>query len=107
MNPIDKFAVFTSDVAFRKASHADGETVLFTNELNELAGEFESAGRNPKFGAGRRVAAQGEHVFDTEAANFIQQITDLLASGVDASQVGDGGQAMLLLDAINDHQRFF
>src|SRR6266704_824324 len=105
VTPIHVLAFFAGDVTFGKTGDADAEIVLFSNEPDQLAGKFEASGRGLELAAAGRVAAQGQDIADAQRANLAEEFADLLAGGIDASQVGHAGQAVLPLDAVDDPQR--
>ena len=105
MFPIIKPANFIGDVAFGKTGDADGKIALLADELDELCGEFKAAGCGLKFSAGGRIAAQRQDVFAAERMDFFEHRAHFVARVVDAGKMGERGQAVVALDAVNDHQR--
>src|SRR5260221_3472269 len=99
------FARLASDVSLGKSGNADAEVAGLTNKFHELIRVFKAAGRHLKVSAARRIAAQGQNVADTKRADLAEQLADLFLGRTDAGQVRDGKQAVLLLDAVHDHQR--
>ena len=57
--------------------------------------------------AARRVAAEGQDVFDAQAAGLGDDFADLLPGRVDAGEMEDGGEPVFALDAVHDHQGLF
>jgi hypothetical protein len=104
MPPIGVLALLAGDVAFGKTGDAGGKIPLLTDEIDQLGRIFKAAGRGLKFAAAGRVAAQGQNVFAVERADFFQQRADFVARVVDASEMGERGQAVLALDTIHNLQ---
>src|SRR5437660_5612111 len=97
-------AIFASDMTLRETGHANAKAILLPDELDELVREFEAARRGLEVAATGRIAAQREDIFHAESADLAQQVANLFARGINTRQVRDGGQAVLLLDPIHDHQ---
>ena len=106
MAPIDVLAGFAGNVALREAGRADGETPGLANEANQFVGVFEAALDFLKLPCpDRRITTQRQNVFDAESPRFFEDIRKLLFGRVHACQMRHCGQAVLPLDAIDDHER--
>ena len=106
MLPVRVLAIFLRNVAFGKPGDADGKISRRADEFDKLRRKFKPAGRGLKFPAAGRIAPQRENIFTAETAKFFQQRANFSARMVDAGEMREGGEAMLALDAIDDHQRF-
>jgi len=71
-----------------------------------LRGEFKTAGRELKFTATRRIAAQRENVFTTERVDFFQKFAHLSAGVPNTGEMCQRRETVLPLDAIHNHQCF-
>src|SRR5258708_2258020 len=107
MLPVRVFALLARDVTFGKTGDAGGEAVLLADELYELRGKLEAAGRGLEFAAAGRIAAQRENIFTSDRLDLLQQLADLLAGVVDTGEMSERGEVMFALDAIHDHQGLF
>ncbi len=54
--------------------------------------------------AAGRIAAQRQDIFDADTARLRDDLADLLAGMIDAGQVEHGGEVVLALDAVHDHE---
>src|SRR5439155_7353231 len=103
--PVHVFAFLAGDVPFRKPGDTDGKTAQVAQELHQLIGVLETAVGLLKLArAAWRIAAQGENVADAQLPRFRQIAANLFFGSVDASQVRHGGQALLALNAVDNHQ---
>src|ERR1043166_947015 len=107
MLPINVASALAGHVSFRKPGGPDAKAARFADEAHELIGVFKAAfGLFENAAAARRVAAQGEDILDAQGADLRDDIADFIAGRVHASEVGHGGQPVLALDAVHDHQGF-
>lgn len=108
VGPVDEFASGAGDVAFWESSGADAESVVGVEEGDELGGELEAADCFYEGArAARGVAAEREDVFDIAGAGFLDDVGELVAGGVDASEVHHRGAVPLALNAVDDSDGFF
>ena len=80
--------------------------VVGADELDQLARVLEAAlGLRPLLLALRRVAAQGEHVVEAEAAHLVERGAQLVDRRADAGEVRHRLEADLVADARDDLER--
>ena len=92
-------------MTFREPGGADGKTAQFPDVADELVRKLEAAlGFLEHAVAAGRIAAQRQDVFDADAARLGDDLADLRAGVVDAGQVEHGGEVVLALDAVHDHE---
>src|SRR5579859_6840090 len=84
VTPIRIFAILTGNVAFREASNADAKIALFSNKPDQLMRKLKPTRGDLELAPTGRVAAQCQDILNTQAANLVQQIFDLLACGTNA-----------------------
>lgn len=91
------FALLAGDVTLWETRHPDAEVIELADELDELIGEFKTAGCHFKRTAAGRIAAERKHVANTEGTNLLEQRTNVLFGGRDARKVRDCRRMVLLL----------
>ena len=64
-------AGFAGDMAFGKTGDADAEIALLADKPDQLAGVLEAAWRGFKLASAGRVAAQSQHVLDTQLLDLV------------------------------------
>src|ERR1700675_4299205 len=104
MDPVGVFAFFASNMALGKSGNTHAKLILFVDEADQLIGVFKASGSNFEVATAGRIAPQSEHVFHTQLVDLAEEISDLLFRGTNAGQMGHGGQSVLSLDAVHNHQ---
>src|ERR1039458_8870228 len=66
VGPVGVLAFLASNMPLGKASHANAEIALLTNEAHQLAGELETARSDLEFATARRVRSE-EHTSELQS----------------------------------------
>ena len=95
------------DVSLGKARRADRERVVAVDQLDELVRVLEAAlGLDPVLLSRRRVAAQRQHVVDARELHLIERLAQLPYGRSDAGEMRHCLEPELVLDALDDLDRF-